>query len=115
MMCRWLNKTMMSEVKNTPNNMEKSSGLKFPGRIPVLFLLAERNIERIPDWEELHRNIIEERFFSRVEVLDGDHYLYHSKGKEIAEIVSKWVGKVKKERKRGKHDYTASGTDDDWR
>lgn len=115
MMCRWLNKTMMNEVKNTPNNMEKSSDLKFPGRIPVLFLLAERNTERIPGWEELHRNIIEERFFSHVEVFDGDHYLYHSKGKEIAEIASKWVEKVKKERKRGEHDYTASGEDDDWR
>lgn len=39
MMCGWLNKTMMNVVKNTPYNMEKTSDLKFPGRIPVLFCL----------------------------------------------------------------------------
>lgn len=62
---------MMGEVKNTSYNMEKTSGMKFPDCIPVLFLLAKRNIELIPGWEGLHRNIITEQVIS--EVLE-EHY-----------------------------------------
>lgn len=96
MTCRWLNKTMMNEVKNTSYNMEKTSGMKFPDCIPVLFLLARRNTELIPDWEGLHRDIITEQVFNHIEVLDGDHYLYHGKGKEIAATVGDWVGRIRR-------------------
>lgn len=96
MMCRWWNKTLMNEVKNTLYNMEKTSGMKFSSRVPVLFLLSKKNTELIPDWEELHRNIIEEQFYSQVEVLDGDHYLYNGKESEIAETVRDWAKRIEK-------------------
>ncbi|HBF3623864.1 TPA: hypothetical protein KOC32_003951 [Clostridioides difficile] len=87
---------MMNEVKNTSYNMEKTSGMKFPDCIPVLFLLAKRNTELIPDWEGLHRDIITEQVFNHIEVLDGDHYLYHGKGKEIAATVGDWAGRIRR-------------------
>lgn len=79
------NSTVMGEMKNLDKNMEIMENMKVPKEIPILQLVSKENCKTIPQWEQLHRDIIENKENGKVILLEGSHYLHFEQKKAIVE------------------------------
>ena len=81
-----LNETQMDEMRRFAENAQKCFDTKYPESVPVLFILSNDNCGMIPEWEQIHREVVSSPE-GRIVRMDGPHelYLYNIEGllKEI--------------------------------
>ena len=85
------NSTVMAEMKNLDKNMERVENMKVPKEIPILQFVSKENCRTMPKWEQLHRDIIENKENGKVILLEGSHYLHFEQKKEIVEETIQWI------------------------
>jgi 2-hydroxy-6-oxonona-2,4-dienedioate hydrolase len=78
------NPTLKDELKHISLNFKNARELKFPKDLPVI-LFAQENNPSYPEWVSLHEGQVQDLTHGKVVLLDGGHYLHHTKSKEIAE------------------------------
>ena len=91
----FLDQTLLDEYKHTEDNFQKTMHLKFPSSVPVLYLLATSSCREDPKWQTLHEALLTSNSQSELVVLDGDHYLHETHGRQIASLVDDWLQKNK--------------------
>jgi pimeloyl-ACP methyl ester carboxylesterase len=87
----WFNASQMNELKLQPINFEKTCNMKFPETIPVLFFLSNETSTVLPEWYNLHSEILGNKSQSRIVALNGSHYLHYQYSKEIVITFDEWV------------------------
>lgn len=83
---------MINEAKEMPKNFEKTQKINYPETLPVLYLLASESVDPDPDWVKIHEAMLKNSKKSDLKVLDGGHYLHHTKAKEINDEVNQFLG-----------------------
>ncbi len=87
--------TTLNELQQIFANFESARTLTFPSELPLLLFVQESN-EGTADWIPLHEEQIKDSLHGKVITLDGDHYLHHTKSKEIAEHFRSFMEEIKK-------------------
>lgn len=83
------NRTVMREMDSMEKNLDTVADYKFPDEVPVLEFVSKQNCEMMPMWETLHKNTLNDN--SKLELLEGSHYLHFEKlGKIVSETLV-WV------------------------
>ena len=59
--------------------------------IPVLEFVSKENCKTMPQWEQLHRDIIADKENGEVILLEGSHYLHFEQKKAIVERTIQWI------------------------
>jgi hypothetical protein len=90
----WFNASQMNELKFYPQNSEKARNMKFSEAVPVLFFLSNETGALLPEWYNLHNEIIGNKNQSRIITLDGTHYLHYQFSKEIASAFDEWINSL---------------------
>ena len=85
------NATVMAEMKNLEKNMEVVEDMKIPREIPILEFVSKENCKTMPQWEQLHRDIIADKENGKVILLEGSHYLHFEQKKAIVERTTQWI------------------------
>ena len=80
-----------NEAVAMPENFKKTASIKYPKDLPVLFLLATESTEPDPSWVTIHQDMIKESTKGQVDIIEGSHYLHHTKAKEIAEKTNNFL------------------------
>jgi pimeloyl-ACP methyl ester carboxylesterase len=88
----WFNASQMNELRLESRNFEKVRDMKFPETVPVLFFLSVETSAMLPEWYNLHTEIITNKNQSRIILLNGSHYLHYQYSKEIVVTFNKWIG-----------------------
>ena len=83
-----MNDTQMNELKLLGKSIETCYDMKFPETVPVLYVLANDNCDRMPEWEPMHKELVTAPE-SRVVRIDGTHYLHHT---NLDGLLSKMYG-----------------------
>ncbi|MDT2834793.1 alpha/beta hydrolase [Vagococcus carniphilus] len=81
----------INEAKSMPENFAKTKGIAYPKNFPVLYLLATESTDPDPSWEKIHQEMMEGNKQAELRILEGDHYLHHTKAKEIAEDTKQFL------------------------
>ncbi|URN96776.1 MAG: alpha/beta hydrolase [Candidatus Pristimantibacillus lignocellulolyticus] len=76
--------TLMNEMKNFNRNFQAAESLSFPKTLPLM-LFVQANNSDVEGWIPLHEEQVKDSEFGEMVLLEGDHYLHHSKSKEIVE------------------------------
>lgn len=85
------NATVMTEMKNLEKNMDVVEDMKIPREIPILEFVSKENCKTMPQWEQLHRDIIADKENGKVILLEGSHYLHFEQKKAIVERTTQWI------------------------
>lgn len=88
---RAFNKDVLGELDKLNDNMTAMKQMTFPQEVPVLNFVCTANCEMIPEWEQLHRDIITETERSKVIKLEGEHYLHFDNLQNIVDAVFEWI------------------------
>ncbi|WP_136605371.1 alpha/beta hydrolase [Paenibacillus dokdonensis] len=78
--------TMLNEMDHISSNFKGAQGLTFPKDLPLLLFVQADN-QDVPGWIPLHEGQIKDSVHGKVIIMEGSHYLHHTKFKEIAEGV----------------------------
>ena len=54
--------------------------------------VSKENCKTMPQWEQLHRDIIADTENGEVILLEGSHYLHFEQKKAIVERTTQWIG-----------------------
>jgi len=87
------NSSAMNEMENIYPNFVAAQKLTFPKNLPLLLFVQSNNTER-PDWLSLHEEQAKESMYGKVVPLEGDHYLHHTRSKEIAENFREYMKSI---------------------
>jgi pimeloyl-ACP methyl ester carboxylesterase len=90
----WFNATQMNELKLQPVNFEKARDMKFPNAVPVLFFLSNETGAFLPQWHNLHNELINNKNQSKIVFLNGSHYLHYQYSREITDIFNEWINSL---------------------
>lgn len=74
----------VSESKNMKANFDAAKKLSYPKELPVLFLVASGSEKDTEGWVSLHEEMLTGLSKGKLEILEGEHYLHHTKSPEIA-------------------------------
>jgi pimeloyl-ACP methyl ester carboxylesterase len=85
------NQSTLSEAKNMEENFEVAAKINYPKELPILFILAEGSLKDTKGWLEMHQEIVKNSDYSKIEIYKGEHYLHHTKSKEIAAEFDKFI------------------------
>lgn len=85
------NKTVLQELDQMDRNLETVRDMKFPAQMPVLEFLSGNNCDMMPNWEQLHKDVIADEGIAEIRILDGGHYVHLEHPEEIAEKVTSWI------------------------
>lgn len=81
----------VSESKQMKANFETAKGLSYPKTLPVLFLLASASEDDTEGWVSLHEEMLKGLAQGQLEILEGEHYLHHTKSPEIAALYQNFM------------------------
>jgi pimeloyl-ACP methyl ester carboxylesterase len=87
------NSSLMNEMENIYPNFVAAQKLTFPKNLPLLLFVQSNNADR-PDWLSLHEEQAKESMYGKVVPLEGDHYLHHTRSKEIAENFREYMRSI---------------------
>jgi pimeloyl-ACP methyl ester carboxylesterase len=90
----WFNASQMNELKSQPENFEKARNMKFPDALPVLFFLSDETSAMLPEWYNLHSEILGDKVQSMIVSLKGSHYLHYQYSKEIVGTFDEWANSL---------------------
>jgi 2-hydroxy-6-oxonona-2,4-dienedioate hydrolase len=88
------NSNNMGELEHIFANFTGARELSFPKDLPLIFFIQEHN-PGISNWVPLHEGQIKDSVHGKVLTFDGDHYLHHTKFKEIAEDFREFMKEAK--------------------
>jgi len=86
--------TMLNEMDHISSNFKGAQGLTFPKDLPLL-LFVQANNQGVAGWIPLHEGQIKDSVHGKVIIMEGSHYLHHTKFKEIAEDVRAFMKEAK--------------------
>ncbi|WP_202915324.1 alpha/beta hydrolase [Paenibacillus paridis] len=86
--------TTLNEMEHISTNFKAARGLTFPPNLPLIFFIQANNTG-VEGWIPLHEEQIKDSVHGKVLTFDGDHYLHHTKSKEIAENFRTFMEEVK--------------------
>nr|WP_198957545.1 alpha/beta hydrolase [Paenibacillus selenitireducens] len=86
--------TMLNEMDHISSNFKGAQGLTFPKDLPLLLFVQADN-QGVPGWIPLHEGQIKDSVHGKVIIMEGSHYLHHTKFKEIAEGVRVFMKEAK--------------------
>lgn len=89
-----MNADIISEAEHFTSNFKAAERLKFPKSLPVMFFLVKGTTD-VPDWELLHQEQIKDSEHGRIVLLEGDHYLHHTRSKEIVQDFRSFMDGIK--------------------
>ncbi|MEK5237385.1 alpha/beta hydrolase [Paenibacillus sp. FSL L8-0470] len=87
------NDTTLNEMKNISSNFKAAQQLKFPKNLPVLLFIQADN-KSVENWIPLHEAQAKDSVRGKVIKLDAEHYLHHTKSKEIVEDFREFMGQA---------------------
>lgn len=87
----WFNASQMNELKLWPKNSKTTRDMEFPETVPVLFFLSNETSAMLPEWYNLHDEIIGNENKSKIISLNGSHYLHYQHSKEIVIAFNEWI------------------------
>ncbi len=85
------NKDICSEVNMIDPNLKSMRQVTFPDTVPVLMFVCSSNCEMMPEWEQLHKEIVTETTRSEHHKLQGEHYLHFDNKDNIVNTVFDWI------------------------
>lgn len=85
------NSSNVSESKNMKANFEAAKRLSYPTDFPVLFILAKASENDTVGWISLHEEMLSGLTEGKMVVLEGEHYLHHTKSPEIAKLYEEFM------------------------
>ncbi|OBY81535.1 alpha/beta hydrolase [Paenibacillus sp. KS1] len=86
--------TMLNEMDHISSNFKGAQGLTFRKDLPLLLFVQADN-QGVPGWIPLHEGQIKDSVHGKVVIMEGSHYLHHTKFKEIAENVRTFMKEAK--------------------
>ncbi|MEK4474932.1 alpha/beta hydrolase [Paenibacillus sp. FSL R7-0048] len=89
-----MNPNIISEAEHFKSNFKATETLNFPKDLPVIFFLVKENTD-VPGWESLHKEQIKDSLHGKLMLLDGEHYLHHTRSKDIVENFRSFMGEIK--------------------
>ncbi|MCU6793252.1 alpha/beta hydrolase [Paenibacillus sp. WQ 127069] len=92
-----MNPNIISEGENFRNNFKAAENLKFPKNLPVIFFLVENNTD-VEGWLPKHEEQVKDSMHGKVMSFEGEHYLHHTRSKEIVENFRSFMGEVEKDK-----------------
>lgn len=87
------NSSSMNEMKHISSNFLAAQKLTFPKDLPLLLFVQSNNAYR-PDWVSQHEEQAKESMYGKVVPFEGDHYLHHTRSKEIAENFREYMKSI---------------------
>ncbi|WP_042161634.1 alpha/beta hydrolase [Paenibacillus gorillae] len=88
------NASTLSEGEHFGPNFKATEKLSFPKNLPLIFFLQANDTET-EGWIPMHEEQIKNSVHGKVMTFDGDHYLHHTRSKEIAENFRGFMEDVK--------------------
>ena len=88
---RLYNADVRNEMKQLEKNMAASRQMTLPETVPALIFVASSNCEMMPEWEQLHHDIVTEKERSEIIRLQGEHYLHFDNLRNITDAVFAWI------------------------
>ncbi|ULO04728.1 alpha/beta hydrolase [Paenibacillus sp. 19GGS1-52] len=88
------NSDVINEGEHIENNFKAVENLKFPKNLPLIFFLAANNKD-VERWETLHKEQIKDSVNGKVMSFEGDHYLHHTRSKEIVDNLRRFMEEIK--------------------
>ncbi|MEC0094053.1 alpha/beta fold hydrolase [Paenibacillus macquariensis] len=92
-----MNPNIISEGENFQHNFKAAENFKFPNKLPVIFFLQKSNTD-VEGWIPLHEEQIKDSVNGKLIELEGEHYLHHTKSKEIVENFRSFMEKVESDK-----------------
>ncbi|WP_449602200.1 alpha/beta fold hydrolase [Paenibacillus sp. Marseille-Q9583] len=89
-----MNPNIINEAEHFPSNFKATETLKFPKDLPVLFFLVKDTTD-VEGWEALHEEQIKDSLHGKMMMFEGDHYLHHTRSKEIVENFRNFMSEIK--------------------
>lgn len=86
---------MTSEGGLMAKNFEDTIHLNYPENLPVLYIMSSESTSPDPTWLNLHKDMIEGRKNSKIEILEGGHYLHHTQSEAIVKYVNSFLNEHK--------------------
>ncbi|KJB88037.1 alpha/beta hydrolase [Paenibacillus sp. E194] len=88
------NDTILNEMDHISSNFKGAHDLTFPKDLPLL-LFVQASDQGVAGWVPLHEGQIKDSMHGKVVLMEGSHYLHHTKFKEIAENVRTFMKEAK--------------------
>ncbi|MFC3746891.1 alpha/beta fold hydrolase [Paenibacillus sp. GCM10012306] len=88
------NSDMLNEGENFAHNFRTAASYSFPKNLPVLFFLVKDTTD-VAGWKEGHEEQIKDSAYGKIIELEGEHYLHHTRSKEIAQDFRSFMAEVK--------------------
>ncbi|GAA3401172.1 alpha/beta hydrolase [Paenibacillus hodogayensis] len=88
------NPTVLNEMEHISSNFKGAQHMKFPADLPLL-LLIQGNNEDVEGWIPLHEEQAADVANGKVITFDADHYVHHTKSKEIVENFRRFMEDMK--------------------
>ncbi|MBU8697640.1 alpha/beta fold hydrolase [Bacillus pumilus] len=94
----FLNESQANEIENFTNNFKNAQRLHFPKNLPVVFYLADQSEADTPNWKAMHEDLLKNVDHGKVVTFKADHYLHHTKSKEMAADFREFLSNIKSHR-----------------
>ncbi|WP_211746289.1 alpha/beta hydrolase [Paenibacillus sp. Marseille-Q4541] len=88
------NSSTANEMENFYTNFKAAENLTFPKNLPLILFIEANNTD-VEGWIPLHEEQVKNSLHGKVIRLDGEHYLHHTKSKEIVENVRGVMEEIK--------------------
>ncbi|MEK3947061.1 alpha/beta hydrolase [Paenibacillus sp. FSL H7-0703] len=88
------NSSTSNEMENIYPNFKAARNLTFPKNLPLIFFIQANNTD-VERWIPLHEEQVKDSVHGKVMTLEGEHYLHHTKSKEIAENFRSFMKEIK--------------------
>ncbi|GGH11248.1 alpha/beta hydrolase [Paenibacillus segetis] len=87
------NSSMMNEMEHFNDNFIAARRLKFPADLPLLLFVQANNTD-VEGWIPLHEEQTKDSVLGKMITVEGDHYLHHTKSKEIVQDFREYMKEV---------------------
>ncbi|MGE7933893.1 alpha/beta fold hydrolase [Viridibacillus arvi] len=88
------NSSTSNEMENFYTNFKAAENLTFPKNLPLFFFIQENNTG-VKRWIPLHEEQVIGSVHGKVMTIKGEHYLHHTKSKEIVENFRRFMEEIK--------------------
>lgn len=85
------NNATINEGEVMQENFDKVINSYYPEKLPVLYLLSSESVEEDNNWVLIHKDMLNDSKKSKIEILEGNHYLHHTKSVEMAKIIKEFL------------------------
>ncbi|ETT52567.1 alpha/beta hydrolase [Paenibacillus sp. FSL H7-689] len=88
------NPNNLNEGENFGPNFKAAENLSFPKDLPVIFFLQANDTET-EGWIPLHEEQVKDSVHGKVMTFEGEHYLHHTRFKEMVQEYRKFMSEIK--------------------